>query len=266
MSDSSRHDVWAVGEGYERYVGRWSRLVAPEFLEWLALPGKLKWLDVGCGTGALARTILQEASPASVVGVEPSEGFLALARAQITDPRAEFRQGGGEKLPAGDGEFDAAVSGLVLNFIPDQPKALDEMRRVTRGGGTVAAYVWDYAEGMQLMRHFWDAAVALNPAARELDEAHRFPVCRPEPLAALFKAAGLREVAAQPIDVPTTFQDFDDYWSPFLSGQGPAPGYCMKLPEPERVALRESVRKSLPVERDGSIRLRAIAWAVRGAK
>jgi len=266
MSSTSPKDVWAIGEGYERYVGRWSRLVAPKFIEWLALPGKLKWLDVGCGTGALTRTILQEASPAGVVGVEPSEGFLASARAQIADPRAEFRQGGGEKLPAGDGEFDAVVSGLVLNFIPDQPKALGEMRRAARGGGTVAAYVWDYAEGMQLMRRFWDAAVALNPAAGELDEARRFPGCWPEPLSALFKAAGLSELATAAIDVPTVFKDFDDYWSPFLSGQGPAPGYCMKLPEPERVALRENIRKSLSVERDGSIHLTARAWGVRGVK
>ena len=198
--------------------------------------------------------------------MEPSEGFLAAARAQVADPRAEFRQGGGEKLPAGDGEFDAVVSGLVLNFIPDQPKALGEMRRVACSGGTVAAYVWDYAEGMQLMRRFWDAAVALNPAAGGLDEARRFPGCRPEPLAALFTGAGLRDVATVAIDVPTVFKDFDDYWSPFLGGQGPAPGYCMKLPEPERAALRERVRSLLQVERDGSIRLIARAWCIRGVK
>jgi SAM-dependent methyltransferase len=264
MTDTSRHDTWAVGEDYERYVGRWSRLVAPQFLAWLALPGGLRWLDVGCGTGALSRAILERAAPARVVGVEPSEGFLTTARAQVADPRAEFRQGGGEQLPAGDGEFDAAVSGLVLNFISDQPKALDEMRRALRAGGTVAAYVWDYAEGMQLMRRFWDAAVALNPAAGELDEARRFPVCRPEPLAALFQVARLRDVTVAPIDVPTTFQDFDDYWSPFLGGQGPAPGYCMKLPEPERIALRERIRASLPAAPDGSIALTARAWCVKG--
>jgi SAM-dependent methyltransferase len=227
---------------------------------------RLRWLDVGCGTSALSRAILEQAAPARVVGVDPSEGFLATARAQVANPRAEFRQGGGEQLPAGDGEFDAVVSGLVLNFIPDQPKALGEMRRAARAGGIVAAYVWDYAEGMQLMRRFWDAAVALDPAAGELDEARRFPVCRPEPLAALFKAAGLRDVTVEAIDAPTTFTDFDDYWSPFLGGQGPAPGYCMKLPEPERTALRERIRASLPAGSDGSIRLTARAWCVKGRK
>jgi SAM-dependent methyltransferase len=266
MSDPSQHDVWAIGEGYERYVGRWSRLVAPKFIQWLAVPGQLKWLDVGCGTGALTKAILQQASPVKVVGVDPSDGFLASARAQVADARAEFRQGDGQALPAGDGEFDVVVSGLVLNFIPDEPKALGEMRRVARGGGTVAAYVWDYAEGMQMMRHFWDAAVALNPAAGELDEARRFPRCRPEPLLSMFRAGGLRDVTSAAIDVPTEFKDFDDYWSPFLGGQGPAPGYCVKLPEPERVILRDRIRKSLPIESNGRIALTARAWCVRGVK
>jgi SAM-dependent methyltransferase len=263
MADA-QHDVWAVGEGYERYVGRWSRLVAREFLAWLAVPAGREWFDLGCGTGALSQTILLHASPARVTGVDPSEGFLSSARAQITDPRAEFRQGDALAIPARDGAFAATVSGLVLNFIKDQAKAVAEMRRVTQPGGTVAAYVWDYAGEMQLMRHFWNAAVALNPATRELDEGIRFPMCRPEPLTALFSAAGMRDVVVKAIDVPTVFKDFDDYWSPFLGGQGPAPGYCTSLPEADRAALRERIRAGLPVAPDGSIPLIARAWAVRG--
>jgi SAM-dependent methyltransferase len=261
---STHKDVWAIGDPYERYVGRWSRLVAREFLSWLGIPAGREWLDVGCGTGALSQTILQNASPARVTGVDPSDGFLASARAQITDPRAEFRQGDAQALPATDGIFNATVSGLVLNFIPDQAKAVGEMWRVTRPGGTVAAYVWDYAGEMQLMRHFWDAAVALNPKARELDEGIRFPVCQPEPLVALFSAAGLRDVSVKAVDVPTVFKDFEDYWSPFLGGQGPAPGYCMSLSEADRVALRDRIRAGLPGAHDGSIPLIARAWAVRG--
>lgn len=263
---STPRDSWAVGDAYERYVGRWSRLVAPKFLDWLAIPAGKRWLEVGCGTGALTRTILDKAAPAKIVAVDPSEGFLAHARAHVTDPRAEFRQGGGEALPVGNGEVDAVVSGLVLNFIPDQAKAVAEMRRAAAPGGTVSAYVWDYAEGMALMRHFWDAAAALDPAAAKLDEGTRFPVCRPEPLKALFASAGLRDVVVEAIDVPTVFRDFDDYWSPFLGGQGPAPTYCMNLSEAARMALRDRIRAALPVATDGSIRLMARAWAVKGMR
>ena len=130
--------------------------------------------------------------------------------------------------------------------------------------GVVAAYVWDYADRMQLMRYFWDAAVALDPAAAELDEGVRFPICRPERLEALWRAAGLTEVSSRAIDVPTTFPDFDDYWSPFLGGQAPAPGYAMSLDEGRRATLRERIRSMLPIEQDGSIRLIARAWAIRG--
>jgi hypothetical protein len=138
------------------------------------------------------------------------------------------------------------------------------MRRATQPGGTIAVYVWDYAGEMQLIRRFWDAAIALNPAARNLDEGVRFPICRPDPLRSLFTSAGLRDIATQAIDVPTVFEDFDDYWSPFLGGQGPAPGYCMKLAEADRNALRNRLRSSLPTERDGKIRLMTRAWAVQG--
>jgi SAM-dependent methyltransferase len=153
---------------------------------------------------------------------------------------------------------------LVLNFIPDPARALAEMRRVVKPGGTVAAYVWDYAGDMQLMRYFWDAAAALDPGALELDVGRRFPVCRPEPLGALFRGAGLAGVDTRPIDVPTRFRDFDDYWTPFLGGQAPAPGYCMSLSEAGRAALRELLRAKLPRAPDGSIPLIARAWAVRG--
>jgi SAM-dependent methyltransferase len=264
MSDSARNDVWAQGAAYELYVGRWSRLVADKFLNWIAIPPGRTWLDVGSGSGALSQCILERHAPARIVGVDSSSGFVSHASTHIPDKRAEFRLGDAQSLPVGNAEFDAAVSGLVLNFVPDQPKAVAEMRRATRPGGTVAVYVWDYAGEMQLMRRFWDAAIALNPTARDLDEGLRFPVCGPEPLRTLFVSAGLRDVATEAIDVPTVFENFDDYWSPFLGGQGPAPGYCMKLPEGDRIALRERIRTSLPADRDGKIRLIARAWAVKG--
>ncbi len=253
---------WEAGDLYEPYVGRWSRLVAVQFLDWLSIPPDRDWLDVGCGTGAMTQTILDRAEPRSVRGVEPSP-FIERAQRVIDDPRASFHQAGAESLPLDDDSIDVAVSGLVLNFVPDQRRALDEMKRVARAGGTIAAYVWDYAGKMELMRYFWDAATHLDPDAASLDEGPRFPLCRPEALAQLF--ADLREVQTRAIDVATCFRDFDDYWAPFLGGQGPAPGYAMSLTEQARNRLRDEIRSRLPVAPDGTISLIARAWAVRGS-
>ncbi|HET7038060.1 MAG TPA: methyltransferase domain-containing protein [Thermomicrobiaceae bacterium] len=251
---------------YEPYVGRWSRLIARDFLAWLAIPAGARWLDVGCGTGALSAAILAQAAPSEVLGVEPLAERVAYARAQVRDPRARFEEGDAQALPYAAGSFDAVVSGLVLNFVPDPRQALAELARVARSGGTVAVYVWDYAGEMQLMRHFWDAAVALDPNALELDEGRRFPLCQPGPLADLFHGVGLRAVEVRAVDVPTVFRDFDDYWTPFLGGQGPAPSYAMSLDAERRAALRERLRARLPVQPDGSIQLTARAWAARGQR
>jgi SAM-dependent methyltransferase len=259
-----RKDTWAAGKLYEPYVGRWSRLVAKDFLAWLAAPPDLNWLDVGCGTGALAELILQQVRPRSVKGMDPSTGFVEHTKARITDPRATFEVADAQSLPLETGRFDAAVAGLVLNFVPKPALAVSEMARAIRPRGIVAAYVWDYAGQMELMRYFWDAAVELDGAAFELDEGRRFPLCQPSPLTTLFAQAGLREVQVRPIDVPTRFRDFDDYWTPFLGGQAPAPGYAMSLSEERRSALRDRIRAKLPVATDGSIALIARAWAVRG--
>jgi SAM-dependent methyltransferase len=257
-------DVWAVGSAYESYVGRWSRLVARDFLAWLMVPAGHRWLDVGCGTGALSQGILEHGAPSTVIGIDASAGFVEHARRHVSDPRASFRAGDAQALPFAGADFDAAVSGLVLNFVPDSARMMGEMRRVVKPGGVVAVYVWDYAGAMQLMRYFWDAATALDPAARDLDEGRRFPLCGPAPLAELARAAGLDAVETRPVDVPTVFRDFDDYWKPFLGGQGPAPGYCMTLDEERRTALREAIRAALPVRPDGGIALIARAWAVKG--
>jgi SAM-dependent methyltransferase len=266
MTAAEAAERWDDGEPLERYVGRWSRLVARELVAWLSVPPASRWLDVGCGTGALTETILRHAAPGAVTGVDLSPGYVAHARAHVTDSRARFEVGDATALPLADASCDAVVSGLLLNFVPAVGRALAEMVRVARGGGTIASYVWDYAGRMELMRHFWDAAAAVDPGARDLDEGRRFPLCRPGPLAELFRGAGLAEVATRAIDVPTVFRDFDDYWSPFLGGQGPAPGYAATLDDERRVALREQIRSRLPVRADGSIHLTARAWAVRGTR
>lgn len=262
MAPRQVSDTWESGNPYEQYVGRWSRRVAPLFLSWLSIPAGRRWLDVGCGTGALSAAILDQCSPSSVVGVEPSEGFLQKAREQFSD-RVVFHCGSATEIPLEARCVDVTVSGLVLNFVPDQRAALAEMARVTVQEGTIGAYVWDYAGKMEMMRAFWDAAIELNPDAAKMDEGARFPLCRPETLTDLFTRARLRGVEVTAIDIPTHFATFDDYWRPFLGGQGPAPAYAMALDEAARASLKDLVRKHLPLQADGSIALTARAWAVR---
>jgi SAM-dependent methyltransferase len=264
MTHKQVSDTWERGSPYEQYVGRWSRRVAPVFLSGLGIPARRKWLDVGCGTGALCAAIVDRCSPSSVVGVEPSEGFLKTATENLAG-RAALHQGSATAIPLDDGSVDVVVSGLVLNFVPDQRAALAEMARVTGSGGTIAAYVWDYAGKMELMRFFWDAAVELDPDASKLDEGVRFPLCQPEALEKLFAGAGLEGVEVTPIDIPTRFADFDDYWQPFLGGQGPAPAYAMSLDETARARLRDRIQERMPAAADGSIALTARAWAVRAS-
>lgn len=264
MAQRQHTDVWAAGDLYEPYVGRWSRRVAVEFLEWVDAPERGNWLDVGCGTGALTQAILAHENPQAVIGIDASPGYASYARAHTESPRVRFAVGDAQSLPVDTASFDAAVAGLILNFVPQPAQAVAEMARVVLPGAVVAAYVWDYAGKMELMRYFWNAAVALDAAAIELDEGHRFPICQPTPLAELFAQVGLRDVEVRPIDVATDFRDFDDYWSPFLGGQGPAPGYAVALSQQRCAELRERVRSALPIAKDGSIHLIARAWAARG--
>ncbi len=256
-------DTWELGDRYERYIGRWSRSVAPEFLSWLDVAPGRRWLDLGCGTGALAAAVLQQASPSALTAVEPSEGFLATARERLGD-RAALLRGDASAIPLGDGAVDVVVSGLMLNFVPDPRAALAEMKRVTSERGTIAAYVWDYAGRMELLTFFWEAAVELFPEAAKLDERVRFPLCESARLAELFAASGLDRVDVTAIDVATPFASFDDYWEPFLGGQGPAPAFAMALETPARERLRKRLHERLPATHDGTIALTARAWAVRG--
>lgn len=259
-------DVWSAGDAYERYMGRWSRLVADEFVAWLACAPGARWLDVGCGPGALTSAVARRCRPRTLLGVERSAGFVAAARAHGSPP-ALFARADAQALPVGDASVDVAVSGLVLNFLAEPGAAVAEAARVVTPGGLVAAYVWDYAEGMGFLRHFWDAVTAVDPgSAAERDEGRRFPLCRPAPLRRLWGEAALVEVEVVPLEVPTPFADFADLWDPFLSGQGPAPGHVASLAPAARERLRTELRERVPTRADGSIPLRARAWAVRGRR
>ena len=257
-------EAWDSSDAYERYVGRWSRKVAIEFVRWLAPAPGLEWADVGCGTGALSSVVLDTCTPASVHGIDSSEGFVAEARRQIRDPRARFEAGDATRLGWATSVRDVTVSGLVLNFVRDPDAMAREMVRVTRPGGRVAAYVWDYAGGMQMMRHFWDAAIAVSPDDAGLDQAERFPLCQPEPLRGLFERAGLTSVAVRAIDIPTVFRDFDEYWGPFLGRTGAAPSYLAAVGDDVRERIRLHLKSRLARSRGAAIELTARAWAVQG--
>lgn len=264
----SGRDVFAVAPAYEAYIGRWSRPVAREFVRWLEVPARRRWLDVGCGTGALTDVVVELGEARSVVGVDPSAGFVQHARARsFGTAEVQFLQGDALALPVGSVDFDVVVSGLVLPFVPEPGRMVAEMTRAGRPGGTIALYVWDMSGGMELVARFWEAAAEVDPPATTRDEAARFrEICAPEPLEALFGDAGLSDVVTRSIDVPTVFRDFDDYWMPFLGGQGPAPAYLVSLPPERQEAIREALRSRLKPGADGSLRLNARAWAIRGTK
>jgi trans-aconitate methyltransferase len=255
--------AWDSGDAYEQYVGRWSRTVATEFLRWLAPRPGLAWADVGCGTGALTSAILTMCEPSSLSGIDSSKGFVARARQRISDPRVRFESGDATQLPWDSAVCDVTVSGLVLNFVQNHHAMVREMARVTRPGGSVAVYVWDYAGGMQMMRHFWDAAIAVSPHDARLDQAERFPLCQPGPLQALFERIELKDVTVRAIEIPTVFESFDDYWNPFLGKTGAAPSYLASIGDEVRERIRMYLKSRLASTQDGPIKLTARAWAVQ---
>ncbi len=265
MADASRHDRWASSDHYEAYMGRWSRLIAPRFLDWFGAEAGLDWLDIGCGTGALSAAILERCRPQSLIGIDPSDSFIAAAQGRLPDPRALFQVGDAVATGLESASRDAVVSGLVLNFVPERDKALAEMRRVARPGARIGFYAWDYpGGGVGFMHAFWSAATTLDPAAQDLSESRRFPFCTRDALTGLAIAAGLTQVDCAAIETPTVFSDFDDLWHPFTFGVGPAPGYCASLAPDARERLRRDLSDSLPRRGDGAIALAARAWAIKG--
>jgi SAM-dependent methyltransferase len=257
-------DRWAIGAAYEAYMGRWSRLLAKPFVEWLGVEPRAHWLDVGCGTGALTQAICDLGRPGTVVGCDSSGPFLEAASSTLPDKRVSFELGKGEHVPDREGGFDAIVSGLVLNFLPDARRALTAMRRRLSPRGQVAAYVWDYAGGVEFLSHFWAAAVALDAGAAALDEGQRFLEHGEAGLRAAFAAAGLGEIEVERLKIVTSFASFEDYWQPFLGRTGPAPSYVASLDAAHRARLEALLLQRLQPNTEGRIVLQASAWAVRG--
>lgn len=253
---------WASGDVYDQFMGRWSWEVAIQFLNWLQIRPDQHWLDVGCGTGALARAIAMYAKPQVVIGFDPSVDFVRYARQQLN--KGSFFVTDGRALAVLNETFDVIVSGLALNFMPQPEQALREMHRVIKPGGVVAAYVWDYAGKMEFLRYFWDAAVELDAGAVAMHEGNRFPICQPEPLQRLWQRAGFHNVSVVALEIPTIFDSFESYWQPFTLGNFPAPAYASSLDEIRRSNLRSHLHSTMPIAVDGTIQLIARVWAVRG--
>lgn len=245
-----------AAEGYDRFIGRYSRRIAPRFLEFARVEGG-PVLEVGCGPGSLTGVLAERFGAAQVAAVDPSEPFVAACRARV--PGADVRVGGGEALPFPDGTFRAALSQLVLSFVREPARMMAELRRVLRPGAVVAACTFE-ANGFALVRTFWDAALRLDPAAP--DDA-LIPFRREGELTALLARAGLRDVEAGVIDVEADYQGFDDLWGPFALGIGPAAGYLAAQPEPRREAIRDACFEALG-RPAGPFSLPARVLAVRG--
>lgn len=255
--------TWESADAYELYMGRWSRLVAAQFLEWLDPAEGLKWLDVGIGTGTLSDLILNKYKPAELYAVDQSESFIKTAEMRLRKD-IRLQVGNAMDLPIDDDAVNITVSGLLLNLPPEPELALQEMVRVTATNGTIAAYVWDYSGGMEMLNHFWEAAVELNLMADLMHEGKRYDDCDKPALKQRFVDAGMTDIAVTAIEITQQFADFDQFWAPFQAGQGTAPTYLLSQKESEQAALRDLVRTDLPMAEDGSIKLRARAWAIKG--
>jgi len=256
-------EMFATAAAYERYMGRWSRVLAPGYIEFAGVHDGERVLDVGAGIGSLAFALAAAMPSSHVVGVDVSESFIAHAKRNPSG-RARFEVGDAQALRFEDASFDHAMALLVLNFVPDHDKALREMRRVVRPSGVVSACVWDYGAGMQMLRVFWDEVVALDPAVAAKDERN-MKLCRRGQLAQLWTEMGLERVEEKALDIDQGFTSFDDYWGPFLKGAGPGGAYVAAMGEGERARLEARLRKRLLGDRsDGPITLKARAWCVRG--
>lgn len=249
-------------EIYDRFIGRYSPRLADAMCEAAQVRPGQRALDVGCGSGALVSALAEVLGAENVAGVDPSEPFVEATQARV--PGARVLVGSGESLPFADGEFDATLSQLVVNFLADPERGLSEMSRVTRRGGVVAGCVWDYGGEMTMLRSFWDAAAALDPeGATPHMEAHTMRFARPDELGSLWRSAGLAEVEVSPVVVEASYDDFEDLWSPFPTGVGPAGAYAASLDSDAQAALKDELARRLGTP-DGPFTLSARAWCAVG--
>ena len=247
-----------TGDAYDAFMGRYSRELSGRFVDATGVVAGNRALDVGCGPGALTGALVDRVGAGGVSAVDPSPPFVATC--ELRHPGVRVRLGRAEDLPFGDAEFDVALAQLVLHFVTDPELAARELRRVVRPGGIVAACMWDFADGMEMLRHFWDAALSVDPTAPDELRALRFG--RQGEIAGLFEAAGLDDIEETMLTVHSTYADFEELWSGFLAGIGPAGTFCVSLSDEQRAAVRAELfaRVGSP---DGSFGLAAMARSAR---
>lgn len=254
------------GDAYEQQMGRWSRRLAQQFLDFARLDGDGRILDLGCGTGSLTRALVGRLAASRIVGLDVSAAYVDHARRQITDPRVEFQVGDACAMPFPDSSFDGVLTMLVLPFVPDTAAAVSEMRRVARPCAVVAAAAWDVRGGWVAQRMFLDTAAMIDPGADALRARNcTRPMMRPGELAAAWRDAGFLDIRATALTIRMEYADFEDYWAPYVGRQGPAADYVAGLDAAVSARLREHVRRAyMDGEPDGPRSYAATAWAVRG--
>jgi SAM-dependent methyltransferase len=256
--------MFANADAYELFMGRWSRVLAPAFLAFARIDDGWHILDVGSGTGSLFLEIAKRKPRCQITGIDLSPEYVACMNSRRSSSAVRFEIGDAQSLAYPAGQFDASLSLLALNFVPDPHRALAELKRVTRRGGPICAAIWDYGGRMDMLRVFWDAAVALDPRVETADEKH-MPLCRAGELSQLWKRAGLTDVEDEALEIMMIFKSFDDYWVPFMAGQGPAGAYVARLSPDGRMQLRDKIRRLLLGDSiAGKFELTARAWAIRG--
>ncbi len=259
MAEPAAH-TFTDSAAYERFMGRWSRAVAPAFLEWVAPPMGACWLEVGCGTGIFTEVLLESCAPAAVFAVDPAQPQIEHARSRPIAQQAHFQVADAQTLPFADAAFDVVASALVINFIPDRPRALSEMRRVGRAGGTVAGYVWDFAEELSPS---WPMRLGLRNFGAEVPEPPGSRDSSPEALRSLFEQIGFENIATRSFEVTLPYSGFEDFWQAQTPSYSPTTKIIAAMTTSERTRLMETVRRTLPTRPDGGIEYRARANAIK---
>jgi SAM-dependent methyltransferase len=259
---SEAPNLFDDGNAYERMMGRWSRLVGEKFLDWIAPPKHLNWIDVGCGNGAFTEVLIERCAPAAVTGVDPSEGQLTFARARPGTKLAQFRVADAQSLPFPDNSFDAASMALVITFIPDAQKAANEMARVVKPGGVIATYMWDFDNRGIPHAPIGVAMKSLgmvlpNPPYRDNSRRDRMQV--------IWERAGLTAVATDVIQIDVGYDSFDDFWQSSTVPVGPSGKAIADLTQQERERLKARLREQLRTASDGRIAYQSSANAVKGS-